>query len=284
MGVLSTNKARWQGDSTVIPTFINATITEMINLQEMRHAGTKGGPQRLSGVKDWNGTWEELALVPTFWPGDEVTFYGSLNGALGYTGDALVTGVTINIPVATKAPPKVTGTFRGIAALDDTDDTTVAIPAAATPPSVEGICVQLQPIDGGEFANQAGTSDITITLTIEDQPFHDCGSSGVMDAIEGNWDANISYSRYVDDPTDLPNPGDAHSVRVPIDALGTQYYQFNYMRVGDISGITFDRAAGALFLPTIPLMMSMIETVNSTVTVGAGVTKPDTNIWRPTET
>jgi len=30
--------------------------------------------------------------------------------------------------------------------------------------------------------------------------------------------------------------------------------------------------------------MSMIETVNSTVTVGAGVTKPDTTIWRPTET
>ena len=284
MGVITGRRSRLSGDGTVVPTFRSASITEVANLMELVHAGTKGGRQRFLGVKDWNGQYEEYALVPTFYPGDEVSFIGSIDGTKGYKGEALVTQTVITIPVGTKAAPTVVGTFRGVAALDDADTTAVALPTATTPPATEGLCVQLSTLEGSPYVNQDGTNEIVITLSIEDQEFHHCGSSGVMDAIEGLWDASITYKRYVDDFSTLPTPGDPYKVRVPIDAVGTSYYQFEYMRVGDLSDILLNRESGDLISVTIPLLMSMIETVGGVVTVGTGVTKPAGGVWRPDET
>lgn len=286
MGVVSTRRARLQGDSTVVPSFRSASASKIINLQELVHAGTKGGRQRISGIKDWNGSYSEYGFVPSFFPGDEVTYYGSIDGASGYTGDALITQVVITIPVGTKGAPTIEGTFRGIAELSLADTTAIALPTVANTPDVnsEGICVQLQAITGGAFVNQDGTNEITITLSIEDQEFHHCGSSGIMDAIEGLWDAQISYKRYVDDLTDLPTVGTAYNVRVPIDSAGASYYGFSYMRVGDITDITLNRESGDFLNVTIPLMMSMIEEISGTATLGTGVTKPSGSVWRPNET
>jgi len=283
MGVISTRKSRLKGDLTVVPTFRSANITRVSNLQEIVHAGTLGGRQRFLGVKDWNGTYEEYGLVPTFWPGDKVTWYGSLDGTAGWSGDALVTQTVITIPVGTKAPPTIAGTFRGVAALSCSDETAVDLPSASEIPETEGLCVQLQALAGGAYVNQDGTNEITITLSVEAKEFHHCGSSGIMDANEGLWDAQISYKRYVDDLTALPTEGDPYRVRVPIDAVGTSYYQFEFMRVGDMSDILLSRETGELLNVTIPLFMSMIELVDAVATRGSGVTKPAGAVWRPDE-
>jgi len=289
MGVISGRKARFQGTpdggaATVVPTFRSATITKVSGIQELVHAGTRGGRQRFAGVKDWNGSYEEYALVPTFFPGAEVEFIGSIDGTKGYKGAALVTQTVITIPVGTKGSPTVVGTFRGIEALDDADTTAVALPTVVAVPSTEGICVQLAALAAEPvYANQDGTNEIVITLSIEDQPFHHCGSSGVMDALEGLWDANVTYKRYVDDINTLPTEGDPYHVRIPIEADGSPYYQFEYMRVGDLSDIVFNRESGELLNVSIPLMMSMIETIGATVTVGSGVTIPAGTVWRPVE-
>lgn len=287
MGQISTRRSRLKGDSIIVPTFRSAQATKIINLQELVHAGTKGGRQRLQGVKDWNGTWEEYGFVPSFWPGDEISYVGSIDGVKGYAGEAIVTQVVITIPVGAGTAPTISGTFRGIGELDLSDSTAVALPTVADVdiPSVHGLCVLLAALsDSPSYVAQAGTNEITITLSIEALEVNNCSTSGVMDAIEGLWDATISYKRYVDDTATIPEPGTPYHVRIPIDIAGTEYYQFEYMRVGDISDITLNRETGEVLNVTIPLSMSMIETIGATVTVGSGVTKPDTNVWRPDET
>lgn len=286
MGVV-TNQSRLKGGATVVPAFRSAGITIDPQLQELIHAATKGGRQRLKGVEDWNGTWNEYGVVPAFYPGEEVVFYGSQQGSKGWQGSALVTQVVINLPVGTKGPPTVEGTFRGVGELNLSSTETVDLPA--DPTSIDPTpqtCVKLSTLSNSPDYGliQSGTNDITITLSIEDQAFHDCSSSGFMDALEGLWDANVTYSRYVEDTDSLPTEGQGYHVRVPTNAAGTEYWQFEYMRVGAMSDIMFNRETGELLNVTIPLEMSMIEDIAGVATVGSGVTKPGGGVWRPTET
>lgn len=290
MGVVTGRQSRFKGDSTILPSFRSANITHDPQLIELVHAATKGGRQRLKGVEDWNGTWNEFGFAPTWYPGDEIVFIGSIDGTAtagkAWTGTALVTQVVITIPVNQKGPPTVEGTFRGVAELDKSDDTAVTLPS--NPDSIvtvpNNLCVQLASLSGSpSYSAQSGTNEITITLSIEDQEFHHCGSSGFMDALEGLWDANVTYSRFVDDLSTLPEEGLGYHVRVPIDATASEYWQFEYMRVGALSDIMLDRESGSLLNVTIPLEMSMIENIASTATVGSGVTKPGGGVWRPTE-
>ena len=65
MGVVTGRRSRLSG----VATYRSASINQQINLQELRHAGTKGGPQRLVGVEDWDGSYEEYGMVPSWFPG-----------------------------------------------------------------------------------------------------------------------------------------------------------------------------------------------------------------------
>ena len=286
MGVISTRHSRLSGDGTIAAAFRSANASFEPNLKELVHSSTRGGRQRLTGVKDWNGTWEEYGYYPAWYPGDEVTYIGSIDGTADdrdLQGDAIVTQTVITIPVGTQDPPTVSGTFRGVAAVTKNDNTGVALPS--NPDSIEpaqSLCVQLSSnLASPSYSAEDGTTEIVITLSIEVQEFNHCGTSGYMDAIESLWDANVTYKRYVDDLSDIPVEGTPYLVRVPIP--GGMNYSFAYMRVGTISDIMFDREGGGLLLPTIPLEMSIIEDLSGTATVGAGVTKPVGGTWRPTE-
>jgi len=131
------------------------------------------------------------------------------------------------------------------------------------------------------YSAQAGTNEIIITLSIEDKEYHDCGSSGYMEAIEGVWDANVTYKRFVDDFSDLPTEGDPYAVKVGIDSAASEFYEFQWMRVGDLTDLMVDRETADLVNVTIPLEMSMIEDIGGTATLGTGVTMPSTSVWRP---
>jgi hypothetical protein len=280
MTVISTRRSRLDG----VPTFRKATINPKSNLQELVHAGTKGGRQRIIGIKDWDGTYEEYGMVPTWFPGDSVTVTGSLDGSEGVEGDAIVTQTVITIPISDKTPPTIVGTFRGVGALSLDDSSAVALPSAQDIPEVANLCVLLAELSGSpSYSAQANTNEIVITLTADAQEYHDCGSSGWMESTEGLWDAEVVYKRRCK-PSELPTWGGAYHVRVPIDAAASEYYQFEYMRVGDFSDITLDRETGELLNISIPLSMSMIESVGGSATIGTGVTKPDTTVWRPDET
>lgn len=281
MGYVTGVKSRVDG----VATFRDASVSATADLKRIVHAGTLGGPQRLIGVKDWNGTWNEYGLVPTWLPGEEIVYIQSIDGTKGLKGSAIVTQTVITIPVGSKDPPTVQGTFRGIAAIDKNDTTAVAIATATAIPDIEGLCVFLADLaESPSFSAQAGTNEIVITLSIEDRPIHDCGTSGYMDALEGTWDANVTYKRFVDNLNQLPIEGTPYHVKVPIDAAASEFYLFEYMRVGEITDITFNRESADLINVTIPLEMSIIELIGGTATAGTGVTMPDTNVWRPTET
>ncbi len=280
MGVITGVGSRLEGVST----FRTASVSEVANLKELVHAGTGGGKQRFVGVKDWNGSWEEYGLEPTWLPGASIAFAESIDGTTGLQGTAIVTQVVITFPIGTKDPPTISGTFRGTAALTRGADV-VAAPSAVTIPDVENLCVFLGAVAASPtYAAQTGTNEIVITLSIEDKEYHDCGSSGYMEALEGVWDANVTYKRYVDDFTDLPDRGDPYAVKIPIDAAATEYYEFQWMRVGDITDLMVDRETAELVNVTIPLEMSMIEDISGTATLGTGVTipgTPNTTVWRP---
>jgi hypothetical protein len=280
MGVVTGRRSRLDGVST----YRSASIGRQINLQELRHAGTAGGKQLLNGVEDWSGTYEEYGMVPTWFPGEEVTFTESVDGTQGMSGSAMITQTVITIPVGDKGPPTISGTFRGVGQLNMSDSTSVSMPSPADIPSTEGLCVLLATLSASpSYVAQAGTNEIVITLSIEPQEYHNCGSSGYMDALEGNWDATISYKRRCL-PSELPAVGTPYHVKIPIDSAASEFYLFEYMRVGDISDITLNRESGEILNCTIPLEMSIIEEIGGSATLGSGVTKPDTDVWRPDET
>lgn len=287
MGVITGKDSLVQGDSTVVPTFYEASVSQTINVKELIHAGTAQGRARIDGVEDWDGTYSEYGYEPTFLPGEEITFYESIDGAKGLTGDAIMTQVVITIPVGSQDPPTIVGTFRGIDQLDLTDTTAISEPSAALIAPPKGICVGLSNVtlDSVTYTDEANVHNIVITLSIDVAEFNDCSTNGIMDAIEAGWDASVSYERYIDDFSDLPAVGSSYNVKVPIDSAGTEYYLFDFMKVGEIQDMSVSRQSPDLLSVTVPLMMSMIETVGTsapTVTKGTGVTLPDTTVWRPT--
>jgi len=267
--------------------FQQFSVTSTADLKELVHAGTGiGGKQRIIGVKDWNGTYNSYGHTPEFFPGDVLTFLGSIDGLVGLSGPALVTQQVITIPVGSNDPPSHVGSFRGTGALLRTDAVVVE-PSASIPPGSAGICVKLADIDTDgadiDFTSEDNTHNIVITLSIEEKEYVDCSTNGLMSIIEGGWDASVNYDRYVDDFADLPEEGSPHYVRVPTTSVGDVFYEFQYMRVGELSNMQVNRETGDLVGASVPLLMSTIETAGASpaVALGEGVILPSTSVWRP---
>jgi hypothetical protein len=285
MGVISGKLGNLEG----VNTYRNANITDVSNLKELRHAGTQGGIQRLIGVKDWNGTWDEFGMVPTWFPGEEVTYQQSIDGTSTagkiVKGTALVTQVVITIPVGGQEPPTITGTFRGVTAISYSATDAMTTPTAQIIPPAKGICVQLadQTPDSPSFVAEANTNNIVITLSIEAKEFNDCSTLGIMDALDGGFDANVTYTRYIDDWSLLPSKDTPYSCKIGLDSVDTTFYLFDYMLVGDVTNIGVNPETGDIVEVTIPLLHSQIETIGTTTPTATkgSIKKPDTTTWRP---
>lgn len=265
--------------------FQQFSVTSTADLKELMHAGTAiGGKRRIPGVLDWNGTYNSYGAIPDYWPGDTVAFLGSIDGSVGLSGQCMITQQAITFPISTNDPISHVGTFRGDGPLTR-GAAVVAEPAAPAPPTPEGLCPELSPInlDAPAWAQEENTYNVVITLTIEEKEYVDCSTNGVMNVLEGGWDASMTYDRYVDDFALLPDEGEAYYVRQPIDNPATQWYEFQWMRVADLSNMQVNRETGDLVSGTVNLLMSALETVGETTpteTTGQVIT-PGPVVWRP---
>lgn len=265
--------------------FQQFSVTSTANLQEFVHAGSgKGGRQRRKGILDWNGTYNSYGHTPDYWPGDVVAFLGSIDGAVGLSGQCFITQQAITWTPEGNLPITHVGTFVGDGPLTR-GDAVVAEPPLSEPDMSDQVCVELSAIDidAPAWVKEEDTRTITLTYSVTPNEYSSCSTQGNMRRNDALWDVALTYDVYCDDFAILPAEGEPFSARVETLFGSGAYHEMNYMRVSELSNMLVNRETGELVGATVNMMASAVEEVGSstpTMTLGS-YKKPDTTIWRP---
>jgi predicted secreted protein len=82
------------------------------NLQAWGSSSSGGWKKRLSGTKDWSGSFE-MKEEPSFEEGDTVTLALYRNATQAYTGEALIADISTECDIDNGAPNGWTISFEG---------------------------------------------------------------------------------------------------------------------------------------------------------------------------
>lgn len=201
-------------------------------------SGMKGGTSRVAGNKDWTGQYTCYGHSPTHFPGDAITFTGSIDGSNGCTGAAMVNEVTINWDIEAGGVINYTVSFEGNGALTfgASVATDVTVPSAfpANACKIELADVAASP----SYSEVDNIRTITLTFTKSNPSYASSGTAGLVKRVEGNLDCSLSYGVYEGDPTAYIQPNTVQFVRVYVNA--TTYWEIKAMRFGAVSGVEVD--------------------------------------------
>lgn len=262
-------------------------VTHRSDTKPFVASNTKGGPGRLDGNKDWSGSFTAYGHTPSLVPGESFTFLGSIDGAKGVSGTALVDSITLTVDVEGGSIIGYSVAFSG----DDelTLDADAVVEDTAAPDAYSSVeravmvCVpgeeETEPTEWDAIAN---VRTATITLTAGNKNYVSSSTGGWNKRLPGNFDATLAIAIYEADMGAIIEPNTHYAVRVYVTAA--LYWEFRWMLFGEASNIDVNREDPGIVNYTANAAFSGWEVINDEVygdqwTEGEVLDPADDTVW-----
>ena len=220
----------------------NWTISESSSVPETWHSSSLGMVTNFNGNKDWTGGYSQYFEEPTNWPGDEISFVGSMEDALGVGGDCIIDSINIVWDVAGCRPVVIDTAFSGNGALSRADTTDVTDGAQTATPSAGCYITIMEALTGEAYAEIPGIQNITFNISCSNQAYASSATSGIIKRLKGNWNANLAIGLVIDrscqDINDLPVINSLYKVKI-IQA-DASYWDIQAIRFSGVTNVTVD--------------------------------------------
>ncbi len=193
---------------------------------------TRAGVARACGIKDWRGYFLGTGHTPVTFPGQTLTFTGSVDGTLGVSGPAICDRIVVTWDIETgevityRVDFSGNGTFsKGAAAATDT----------ATPvfKCSTGMYVA---IDG---SRQTDIRYMRLVIIAANRPYVSSDTAGQVNRTPGNIDAACTYRLYQDTPANLSALATPGILRFYVTA--STYWELKWMVLEEIDDYGADR-------------------------------------------
>ncbi len=234
-------------------------------------SNTKGGTNRIAGNTDWNGAYNALGHTPASLPGAALSFKGSLDGAKGVDGTAIVSVCRITSDLSAAEILKHVVEFQGNGTLNRganvVTDVTVPDPLSSIPTKLS-----LDAVDEANFRNWE------LVLESENPEYADVENAGEMRRAAGNKDANLTYTRNFDDFADIPDVGAVIEVRLYVTA--TLFWHVKWAIVDSVGNIEINLASPSIVSVTVNASMKGFKTIADVPTEGF-IKSPAGVAWWP---
>lgn len=268
-----------------ITTVQNWTVEDQITNVSGYASNTRFGPARRPGPQSWSGTFQQLGHTPTIMPGESIDFKGyiapgsDVTGDVGqcYLGTALVGQVVVNWDWAAANLINIQTTFAGHLALtvaqssyDDDSTPTIFSPI--------GTKVEYS-TDGAAWTELTDLTTASLTILSQLQSYVNSSTviggklwtgqkSGPLD-----WNASVTMQN---DARDMFAKGDQIFLRLYV--TPTTFYRLDFMRVGGFTGISVDRASGAIVQNTVNFEADVVKDSDGSI---GQLVLPSTTVWFP---
>lgn len=275
MGVLSGIAGAVDGIGTIRTWSVETSAA----IQRMIASNTKGGPIRLAGNKDWSGNYAAYGHTPLKMPGDIFTFHGSLEGAKGIEGSAIVEAAEIVIDIEGGLPIAHTVDFAAMGALDLAAEKAVSDSLDPAVFPAIGRKVQIGTVVADpDYSDIPNVRTITLRFSAENPSYVSSGTAGHLKRLKGNVDAGLSVSVYEGDAAALIAPNTLKAVKIFV--TSTLFWELRWILFGEASGIEIDREGGALIGATLNGEFNGFTEIAEVMTEGY-IKKPGAVGWWP---
>ena len=210
-------------------------VSEKSTPAEYKASNTDGGTGRAEGNTDWSGSFQLYGHTPPVWPGDAFAFAGSIDGAVGCSGYAIVDSFDLVIDVEGAKIDSETINFSGNGALTKGVQvvTDVVVP---NPPSGFYGGVSLADAVGGTFAPVSDVRQITLRVQAQNPAYVDSSTSGQTMRKPGNIDCTASFGVYLlDDFTNIFAVNTLKVIQIAVTA--STYWEIAWVIFHEASGI-----------------------------------------------
>lgn len=271
----------WHG-STELGCVGRWSLQHTSQLGEYVCSASRGAKLRVSGNKDWTGSYEALGYQPAIMPGDAFTFEGSIDGEdVGASGTAIVDSVSITADRESAAPIIHVVNFSANSELAlSCSGASVALVPIPYPSSD----TKIEVAEGPTYASFADVPDVrswTLTISRANPAYVSSGLPGQTQRVIGPLDCMLSFGFYADDAdgwSGHPQPNDLLAVKCFV--TSTLFYLIKWLQVSGMTGMDVDISTGAPVGGNIDMAFNGIALVSSTPTVGT-ITLPSTIAWWP---
>lgn len=232
----------------------NWNLTRTTSPPKGVHSGTKGGPSRKPGVKDWSGNFGCYGAVPVVMPGGLFTFIGftapdsgpPTGDGVAWTGPAIVDSMQLDWNWET----------GDILAHQINFSSNGAMTKSSASNYVDSTVTELQETTGLNAINATSNSPITICnittaslqITADNQSFVNSCTAGQTQRRPGNIDATLSLTIQDTDPTQMGcdlSDDVIFQMNVTI-SDSPDYYLLQWMHFANFSNLVVDRESGAI--------------------------------------
>lgn len=267
-----------------IHTVRNWKVSTNASLQGGVASNTKNMRAVVDGNKDWNGSFAAYGHTPSVMPGEAIAFVGSIDGAKGVTGNAIIDSVEVAIDIEGGAPIANAVTFSGNGAIAlgvaavAADTTTPAIfPSVGR--KVE-IATPASPTPS--YAELANVRTVTLRFAAANTSYADSATAGLVKRFKGPLSGSISMSVH-GTAVELSNlnlilPNTDKFVKIYVTA--TEYWLLQVIKFESISDVVVDRETGAIVGASIGGQFSGFYDLSGTLTEGI-VEQPGEVEWWP---
>lgn len=274
MGALSGTSGAIDGISTVM----QWSVESKADLEAWVASNTLGMEVVSDGNDDWSGSYQAKGHTPAKMPGDAFTFSGSIDGAKGVSGTAIIDSIEVVANQETGETIGHTVTFSGNGALTLGASTS----ADATVPeeySAKGRKVEIAaPAAAPTFAELTDVKKVTFKFTAANAAYVNSSTSGHTLRKKGPVSGELSIDANFSDPATLLVPNTVKSVRVYVTA--TTYWLFSWIKFGNLSNITTDIKTGAIVSATMGGKFTGMQVISDVATRGE-ITDPAAATWWP---
>lgn len=242
------------------------SITDLMEIRRVVASNTGGGSGRSKGLQDWNGSFDVYGGHPEVLPGSIFAFSGYVgpddgvqgSNGLVYSGNALLTQLTINWDFVGSTPINCSGTFGGSGILSSAQ----AAPITDTTPVPDFDTCQLKFEIGPESSEQLWKNITTASLTLQ------CDEQVVANSSSNCWklrrggpkDWTLSVNLESEDRTQLSEmPTKGSQVRIKAYTSSEAFWLLEWGRVRDYTNIQVDIESGAVVGCTCNIEMDIVN-------------------------
>lgn len=222
MGVISGLQAAVKVASTVESTTAGWQVRDLSRAARYRASNTEGAETSAAGNRDWSGWYRNYGYTPLLFPGDEFTFYGSIDGENGCSGSAIAQRFTLQIPAEAGGNVGYRVDFASQGALSYGPAVAVDT-SAVNAVNAAGRKANWADVDVGE------TSYMQLTLGAYNRPFAGSSVPGIVRRAAGAIHGQFLFQAYTNDPTLIPAVGSTGVLRFYVTA--SAYWELKWCRV-----------------------------------------------------
>lgn len=242
------------------------SVNQTGDLQAYTASNTKQAVSRESGNSDWTGQYQAYGGVPVKMPTETFTFTGSIDGTNGVVGPAIVESVTIEWDMEASSVLSHTVNFasngtlvRGAAV---GVDATIPDPQVSLGTKIESSLAIAVP----SYTEILDIRTVSLSFSANNPSYASSSTSGFIKRQAGNLDMSCSYSRYLDDFSDLPAENEVHMYKVFVDS--TLFWDLQYMVVQDLSDMEVDIEGAGMVGATVNAFFTGFADIAGTETEG----------------